>query len=198
MAGEFEQASIYSRQALHADDFNRDRPSILRTLYHNQMDGDDFAAAEKTCQEGRLEYPDNFMFAECKLVLASTDPASTMSMREAYDIVRQAQRLDRHQQDATWDYQPIFRETLVARLWAKHNRPDSAKAILVRARKAADADSSLAASLPFDEAHVLLMANDTMGAVHALERFLEINPRYRNYVRKGVAFRSIAHLIKAP
>jgi DNA-binding SARP family transcriptional activator/TolB-like protein len=196
LAGEHEEAAMYAYRALQEDAFMRDTPEILNRLYRIEMDREKFADAEDLCRLGLRDYPQNYLFVECHLLLAAARPNFTISMDSAYALLRRIRALDSPRLDTGWDYQPIFWETLIARLWAKHGQRDSALVILQRARRAAERDSLLAPSIPFDAAHVLLLAGDTTDAVKELNQFLEMSPRYLNYIKKGFAFRSVAHLIK--
>ncbi len=194
ISASFEEAAMYAHRALEADAFLHERHEIINRLYRVEMDRERFSEAADWCRKGHEEYPTSYLFVECYLVLSTVSP-TRIPMDSAYRLLAQFRRLDPPRPRATWDYQPIFRQTLLARLWARDNRPDSALAILNRMRSAVAADTLLAGPFGFDAAHVLLLTGDTVGALREIRGFLELNPRYRPYVNEGVAFKGIAHLL---
>ncbi|MGH8435558.1 MAG: BTAD domain-containing putative transcriptional regulator, partial [Pseudomonas sp.] len=198
LSGALDEASLYAQRALQADAFQRGSQQIINRLIGIEMDRNRFDEADQHCRNGHEQFPSDYQFLECFLVLSAANPnrAGLITMDSAYNVLMALRQLDPPRSSS--DYTPVFRETLIARLWAKHGQRDSALAILSRARRTAATNSLLQSALPFDAAHVLLLVGDTTAAIQELNSFLRQNPRFHDYVRNGVAFRAIAERLVPP
>ncbi|MGH7471613.1 MAG: BTAD domain-containing putative transcriptional regulator, partial [Longimicrobiales bacterium] len=191
--GELDEAWMYVRRARTTDAFLRETPEIINRLVRIAMDREQFTEAKQWCREGHDEFPTDVQFLECQLMVSAVNPAPPISRDSMYALKRELWRLVAPDPDGPRDYQHIFWETLIARLWARHNRADSALTILARLRRTVAGADGLAPPFGFDAAHVRLLAGDTAGALEDLKAFLTLNPHLRNYVATGVAFRGITH-----
>ena len=79
----------------------------------------------------------------------------------------------------------------VARVLARAQHADSARAELARARVEVGRDRDLQLSLAYDEAYVQLLLGKPDVAVRRLAEYVEGKPHLRGYLRKDVQFRPL-------
>ena len=86
-------------------------------------------------------------------------------------------------------YIPLYRPMAVARVLARAGEPDSARAVVARARAPAGNDSLLTVPLLYDRAVVHVLLGEHAAALDALEAYARDRPRLRGYLARDVQLR---------
>ncbi len=155
-------ALLEARLAYQADAFLATAPEVLWRLFLGSYDLEQLTQAHTWCDEGARRFPDDYRFAECRL-LTGTMPGVTPDIAEAWRLVDEATRLA---PESRREYEHSRTMIIAAAVLVRAGLADSARAVLLRARVGADVDPNL--DLPFVEAYVRTLLGDDDQAVALL------------------------------
>jgi serine/threonine-protein kinase len=188
--GQLAEANLLARRAYEADAYLAESPQLLFRLYHTSLDLGNEQEAVRWCNAGFARFPENWQFTFCQLtILAWPGPArpaaaARADVARAWKLVAQLERLSPAEDRAT--YLPRW-QIRVAGALARAGLPDSADAVIRRARAAAPHD----AEMDFDEAEARMLLGDREAALRLLARDAAANPQYRGYIRVYPVFRPL-------
>lgn len=168
---EWAQAVLAARDAYNQDAFLAAADGVLRRLYQASYDLGDYEEARNWCLEGRRRFPENFRFAQCQLYVLTMDQA-TPDVAEAWALYAEFDALLPDGGQA-----PLLRglaQTFLGGVVGRAGLPDSANAVLVRAR--VDPDLDPVGEQMSMEAAMRSVIGDVEGSVSVLERFMVQNP----------------------
>ena len=193
-------AKIAAQRAYEADAYLSVADQILWRLYTTSYDLEQFADAERWCDELRRRFPQSSTFVQCQLWLMTTD-AKQPDVAEVWRLVDQLAKLTPERQRSLSHLQA---QIAVAAVLAPAGLADSARHLLVRSKgdPKVDPDGELLAYAAFaytrlgdrDEAFRLLKeqmaANPAHGvgiarASHWWWRDLRNDPRFTELVGAG-------------
>lgn len=193
LRGRTAESEEAARRALAADAYLEDADAILARLYFGAMTQGDHTDARGWCEEGHARFPADWRFVECRLTLAREDPSAPPSPAQAWALAAELARLDppsRAREEGRSSSQG-YRLASVAAVLARAGLPDSARAVLARARREAEGDPEGRISFLFDEAYVALLLGDRAGARRLLDDYLAARPALRPYLTRDAAFRGL-------
>jgi len=160
--GSVVSALLEARNAYEADAFLSTAPEVLWRLFLGSYDLEQMTQARTWCGEGARRFPDDYRFAECRL-WALTLPGVTPDVAEAWRLAEEATQ---RAPDSRREYERHRAMIIVGAVLARAGLPDSARAVLLRARAGADVDPQR--ELPFVEAYVRTLLGDDDEAVALL------------------------------
>jgi TolB-like protein len=166
-------ANLAARRALEEDEFLSAAESVLRRLYSTSYDLENFRDAIRYCDEGRVRFPNNPQFVECRLRLLATramdpDPPAAWDALEAYVAMLPEHLRERER---------ISGQLAVAWVLARADMPDSALAVVARSQASPAVDPTR--ELQGFEALVHLELGDQDTAMDRLRLYLTANPEHR-------------------
>ena len=173
-------ANQAARHAYEADAFLSSADQILYRLFVTSYDLELFTPAWDWCQKGRARFPSNPSFAQCELMLRSTN-ALEPDVDRAWSLATEAVRLT---PERSRPYAQLLQQIWVAAVLARAEKADSARHVLERSRGTADVDPQK--ELLGYEAFVYVMLRDYDAAVRLLDEYFTANPRHREGFRKSV------------
>ncbi|HLM67658.1 MAG TPA: hypothetical protein VK358_09035, partial [Longimicrobium sp.] len=191
--GRIAESDVAARRALAEDAYLEDADDILHRLYINALLLRDYPEARRTCGRGRRAAPDDWRFLECGLALLREDPAATPDPAQAWRIAAELERVDPPARAVSENraYSPVYRLALVAAVLARAGQRDSARAVLVQARRAAGGDAELHLSLSYDEAVVMLLLGDVRSAWSLMDQVLARRPALRPFASRDPLLRGL-------
>jgi serine/threonine-protein kinase len=157
-------ALLAAQRAYEADAYFEAASVVLTRLFFGSYDLEEFTQARRWCAEGQHRFPNDFRFKECQLWVG-TLPGITSDVAVAWQLLDDLAALA---PEAERELQRHRGMMIVGAVLARAELPDSARAVLLRARAGADVDPYL--ELPFIEAHVRTILGDHDEAVALLER----------------------------
>ncbi len=168
---EWAQAVLAARQAYEQDAFLSVIDQVLRRLYQASYDLGQYEEARRWCLEGRARFPDNFTFVQCQIYVQTMAEAEP-DVAEVWGLYDQMTSMMPKDEQSTL-IQGIT-QTFIGGVIARAGLPDSANAVLVRARVDRDLD-------PLDEqvsmeAAMRSVMGDVDGALERLGRFMIGHP----------------------
>lgn len=173
-------AVLAARRAYEEDAYLRIADAILRRLYLGSYDLGQFTQAKRWCVEGLERFPDDPDFVDCQLWMLLTDV-------EDPDIERAWQLRSRLLELTPVDDRP-YQESVTAivagGVIAKAGLPDSADAVLQRARAGSDVDPTQ--ELVGYEAAIRSITGDTANAMALLRQYVAGNPEHSFEVAGGI------------
>ena len=178
--GQLAEANLIAARAYEADAFLGDSPQILFRLYHTSLDLGREAEASRWCDTGRSRFPEDWRFTFCTLRILALAGASQGSIDKAWSLVAALEPLSPPGYLRRW-------QIIVAGVLGRAGLPDSADAVIRRARAAAPEDPEL----DFYEAEARMVLGDHAAVLRLLERYLKTNPRFRAYLRVYPLFRPL-------
>ena len=161
-------AVLAARRAYEEDTFLDGTEQVLWLLSVRSLDLEHFVQAERWCQEGARRFPDHYWFTACRLRLMMT-PATAPDVDEAWLLLAS---LDTLTPDYVRQYYRAQGLMLVGGAIARAGSPDSARAVLQRARRMLPH----AVELLLVEAYVSILIGDKDQAVDLLKRYGAANP----------------------
>jgi TolB-like protein len=186
---DFTEAKLAAQRAYEEDAYLNVAHEIVWRLYTTSYDLEDFAGADQWCREGRLRFPQNARFAECRLWLLTargTDPDITL----AWSLV---DSLGRRTPDEQWEHgarksAELVVAAVIARAAASDSGrrallADSARRVLLRARPTREEDPE-GESLG-TEAFVRTLLGEKDDAFRLLKEYFALNPGHRALFAKG-------------
>jgi serine/threonine-protein kinase len=168
--GDLSEAVLAARRAYQEDAFLTVADGVLWRLYSASYDLENYDQAKQWCDEGRRRFPNNFRFVQCQLFLMTMD-AATPDVDKAWSLYdRLVPELPEDQRTAL-DHQA---QTVVGGIIGRAGLPDSANAVLVRARLSPRDDPE--GELMSVEAAMRALMGDREGAIDLLKRYVVNNP----------------------
>ena len=159
------EALFAAQRAYEQDAYLAVADQILWRLFLGNFDSERFPAARQWCQEGYERFPDNYRFTECHL-WEMTIPRSIAMPDSAWALYEQVDSL---LPEEIRPLQSRRTQMIVGGILAKADLPDSARAVLERARVGADVDPNL--ELPYIEAFMRTLLGDHDEAVRLLRPY---------------------------
>jgi len=163
-------AVIAAQRAYEEDAFLTVADGVLWRLYSASYDLEAYDQAKRWCDEGRRRFPGNFRFVQCQLFLM-TMPAAQPDVDKAWSLYQELVPLLPEGQKAFLDAQA---QTVVGGIIGRADLPDSANAVMTRARLTPEQDPE--AELTSIEAAMRALMGDTEGAIRLLQRYVVLNP----------------------
>ncbi len=168
-----------ARRAYEADAYLTAAPEILWRLFATSYDLEQFANAERWCDEELRRFPQHLAAARCQLLMMTTK-AIPADPTEAW---RRAAELERVAPTPQREYYRREGQIFVGAVLARAGLPDSARRVLVRAR--ADRQVDPRGELMGLEAFVRTMLGDKKEAVDLLQQYLTEHPEHRHGFAKA-------------
>jgi len=170
---DFVEAKIDAQRAYEADAYLSSADQILWRLYTTSYDLEQFADAERWCDEGVRRFPGNLPFAECQLWLM-TSPAKAPDVARAWKLLDDIVRLAPTSLRA---YVRLESQNGVAAVLARAGLADSARHVLARSRGGSDVDPEV--ELLSFQAFAYLLLGDRDQALRLLKEQVAANPAHR-------------------
>jgi len=165
------RAALAAQDALRADAWLTDADNVLWRLFWSHYDLEQHDPADRRCGEGRARFPDDPRFALCQLLVMTMAPAEA-DVDHAWTLVADVDRLlppgpraERH-----------YARLLVGGILGRAGVPDSAAAVLRRARPPAELDPSQ--ELMGVEAFMWTLVGDRDQAIELLQRYVVAAHRF--------------------
>ncbi len=168
--GEPALAVIAAQRAYEEDAFLTVADGVLWRLYSASYDLEAYDQAKRWCDEGRRRFPGNFRFVQCQLFLM-TMSAAQPDVDKAWSLYQELVPLLPEGQKAFLDAQA---QTVVGGIIGRADLPDSANAVMTRARLTPEQDPE--AELTSIEAAMRALMGDSDGAIRLLQRYVVLNP----------------------
>ena len=174
------EANRAARTAYEQDAYLGSAQAILFRLFVTSYDLELFMPAADWCNRGRSRFPANPLFAQCQLMMMTTNAADP-DVHAAWQLADEAVRLS---PERNRPYQENFQHIFVAAVLARAGLPDSARHVLARSKGNADIDPQK--ELLGYEAMARVMLGDKDEALRLLDEYLVANPKHREGFRKIV------------
>lgn len=193
VGGDLAEAELAARRAHQEDAYLEAAEMGPERMYRVALALGDFPRAGHWCAEGRRQFPGDFRFRDCALVLQARDPSVPPVPDSAWNLLAQGNRLDPPSAAAAAGrpYPAVFRQMMVAAVLARAGLGDSARAVTARARRSVESDAELQVNLLWDDAFVSLSLGDRARAATLLDRFVAARPAFREYALREPAFRGV-------
>jgi predicted Zn-dependent protease len=189
--GRSAESAAMARRALQEDAYLAEADAILSRLYFGALYAADYREARALCDRGGERFPGDWRFVECRLTLMRADPSRPADPAAATRLLAELDRLDppERARRAGRAYAPVFRLAVAAAVMARAGQTDSARAMLARARAAANGDAELRLSLAYDEAYAYLLLGQPQTARALLEWSFTRRPSQRAFAARDPLFR---------
>jgi serine/threonine-protein kinase len=174
------EANRAARTAYEQDAYLGSAQAILFRLFVTSYDLELFMPAADWCSKGRSRFPANPLFAQCQLMMMTTNAADP-DVHAAWQLADDAVRLS---PERNRPYQQNFQQIFVAAVLARAGLADSARHVLQRSKGTADIDPQK--ELLGYEAMARVMLGDKDEALRLLDEYLVANPKHREGFRKIV------------
>jgi len=165
-------AVLAARTAYQEDAYLEVADEVLARLFNGNYDLEEFTQARRWCEEGQRRFPRDARFTECELLLMTTregqpDPARAREMVAALDTL-----LTEHDHPLRMGYARLMEAGVLARA----GMPDSADAVMRRARDMVAPEDDPHRELVQFEAAMRAMMGDADEAIALLQRYAAANP----------------------
>jgi len=174
-------ALLAARKAYEQDGYLAAAPDIVARLFIGSYDLEQFTQAQRWCLEGDRRFPHDYRFAECRLLLMTTDVAP-VDIPEAWRLLARLdsttplpRRLAEHHRA----------QMFVGAALARAGLKDSASHVLVAARGGRDVDPEQ--ELLSLEAFGRTLLGEPDQAIDLLKRYVAANPTH-SFQRGGDIF----------
>jgi len=170
---DFVEAKIDAQRAYEADAYLSTADQILWRLYTTSYDLEQFADAQRWCDEGVRRFPANVRFVECQLWLMTSSakaPDVALAWKLLDDVVRLAPTPMRA-------YVRLESQNAVAAVLARAGLGDSARHLLARSRGGPDVDPEV--ELLSYQAFAYLLLGDRDEALRLIKEQVAANPAHR-------------------
>ncbi len=168
--GDWPQAVLAARQAYQEDAYLASADGVLQRLYLASYDLGEYEEALRWCLEGATRFPDDYRFVECQLYVL-TMPRAEPDVARAWELYEDFVAL---LPEAESELFSGLAQTFLGGVIGRAGLPDSANAVLMRARLSPEADPGYE-QLSM-EAAMRAIIGDVDGSVEALQRFMIRNP----------------------
>jgi DNA-binding SARP family transcriptional activator/TolB-like protein len=191
--GKLAEGDMAARRALREDAYLEDADEVLLRLFSSAVMRGALKEAGETCGEGARRFPGDWRFRECRLTLMREDRAAPPDPAAAWSVVAELERLDPAERARAEGraYSPIYRQAIAAAILARAGARDTARAVVARARRAAEGDAELRLSLDYDEAYVRLALGEPAEARRLLAEMLRARPALRPFLDRDPLFRGL-------
>ena len=166
------EAAVAARSAYAQDAFLSVADDILYRLFEASYDLNDHGEALEWCLEGRDRFPENFRFVQCQ-ILAMTMEAAEPDVARGWALLEEMASMMPEGEAQSERLQKIV-QTFLGAVIGRAGLPDSADAVLRRARMSPDLD--LSDEQVSMEAAMRSVMGDVDGSIERLERFMLANP----------------------
>ncbi|MDH5643001.1 MAG: hypothetical protein OEY63_02280, partial [Gemmatimonadota bacterium] len=174
-AEENELALMAARDAYEEDAFLRDADEILSRLFWTHLDLEQLRPARDWCEVGYERFPEHFQFSRCRLWLMITPVVPDVSVEEGWEVARQFKSL---LPDVAIDRGSIEADMVMGGVLAKASLPDSARAVMERARaRITFANDPTQFNLSVEALNRILL-KDYDEAIDLLKRYVAANPEH--------------------
>jgi len=182
--GKFADAYQAAQQALGADAYLTEAPSIEYRLFVTAFElGRDREAIQR-CSDGRAAYPDDWQFLFCSLMISGWSKAASPDVDEAWRVVRRLPEIA-PPADVGW-LLPRFK-MLAAAVVARAGLRDSAERVIARARAGARDDPEML----YEEALARIQLGERASALGLLEAYVKASPYSRPQLRNDILLRQL-------
>jgi TolB-like protein len=165
------KAVLAARSAYEQDAFLAAADGVLWRLYAASYDMGEHREADRWCAEGRRRFANDFRFVQCQLFLL-TMPQAEPDVEAAWSLSAALAPLIPERPE----FYEAQAQLLVGGVIGRAGLPDSANAVLMRARRMSDVDPE--GELQPIEAAMRSVYGDVTGAVSVLERFVSLHPEH--------------------
>ena len=165
-------ALLAARKAYEQDAYLTVAPDILARLFVGSYDLEQFTQAERWCLEGERRFPRDYRFAECRLLLMTTDVAAA-DVPEAWRLLA---RLDSTTPLPRRVAEHHRGQMFVGAVLARAGLKDSARHVLVAARGGREVDPQQ--ELLSLEAFARTLLGEPGEAIELLKRYVAANPTH--------------------
>jgi serine/threonine-protein kinase len=179
--GELAEAKITAQRAYASDRFLENANLTLYRQFQAAWDMGDAVEARRPCDEGGQRFADDYRFHQCQLMLLAFPG-------QRPDIDRAWQHFEAFAQGSPEAVAEVNRsrgQMFVAMALAQAGRPDSARAVALRARTGPDVDPLREVTQL--EAVVRIFLGEDDEAVGLMAQYLAANPAAREGFRESVA-----------
>lgn len=193
LRGDYAGSYMAAERAVRADAYLLRSDQVQHRLFRIALSAGRFDLAREHCDAAAKEFPEDWRFAECPLVLLAYDDsrapdppaaAAALTRVEAADSPAMAQADGR-------PYMPVYRRMLYAAVLARAREADSARAVAARAQTDVGNAPELLASLAYDQAYLSLCLGDRAAAVRFLRELFRLQPQMRRMVASEHQFRTL-------
>jgi tetratricopeptide (TPR) repeat protein len=185
--GDFESGQRYAERALEEDAFLEDANDIYGLLYETALNLEHLEEAERWCRDGHRRFPESTLLTACGLYTLASVPGDPARIPEVWQLY--ADYVEVSGEGPGWN--TAMGLCLVAAALARAELPDSARAVMDRARGRLPAEEVNAPYFDYFEAYVATLLGDTERALELLTRFLQAYPSQREFLPADWWFRPL-------
>jgi TolB-like protein len=168
---EWAPAMLAAQRAYEEDAFLSAIDGVIRRLYQASYDLGQYEDARRWCLEGNRRFPDNFRFTQCQIYVMTMNQA-TPDVAEAWALYDRM--LSLMPEGPQSEQIQASTETFIGGVIGLAGLPDSASAVMERARVGPDIDP--VGEQMSMEAAMRSLIGDTEGAIDILQRFMAQYP----------------------
>ena len=185
--GDFENGRQYAERALAEDAFLDDAQDIYGLLYETALNLEELEEATRWCAEGHRRFPESTLLAVCGLYTAASVPGDPSGIPAAWAL--HAEYMDVTGQDPGWNRAVGL--SLVAAALARAELPDSARAVMARARSHLPLEEPIAPYFDYYEAYIAILLGEDDRALRLLRDFVAEYPSQREFLPSDWWFRPL-------
>ncbi len=185
--GDFERGRDYAERALEVDAFLEDAVDIYGLLYETALNLEDVEEASRWCDEGHRRFPESTLLAVCGLYTMASVPQTPADIPTAWQ--KHAEYVELTGDGPGWNRAVGL--SLVAAALARADMPDSARAVMARARADLPADEPIAPYFDYYDAYVATLLGDTGRTLELLRAFVAEYPSQREFLPNDWWFRPL-------
>jgi tetratricopeptide (TPR) repeat protein len=168
--GDIAGGKLAALRSYEADKYLESANLTVWRLFISSLDLQDDIEAERWCEEGRRRFPEDFRFAECKIMVMVL-PGQNPDIDEAWQVLDMYVELSPEQ---VKQFNRVDGQMWVAMALARAGLADSARAVAARARPGPDIDP--VRELAYTESVVHTWLGDYEEAIRLLGLYLAANP----------------------
>ena len=182
--GKYAEAHLAAQRARETDAFLRDASTIVYRLFNTSFELEQADDARHWCMLGRAEFPADWLFRHCQVLLAAHETRSRADIAPAWRTTEELLTVA----PAGWTHalQPQV-HLLMAAAIARAGLPDSALRVIRRTRTAAANDPQL----DYYESLARLALGQQDSALALIHAYLRNEPNDRRYVGNSVWFKPL-------
>ncbi|HET9441087.1 MAG TPA: hypothetical protein VFO52_13000 [Longimicrobiales bacterium] len=165
-------ALLAARSAYEADAYLEVAADVVWRLFYGNFDQGNFTQAREWCARGAARFPENHRYVYCELRLIAS-PAVPPDVPRAWQLLA---KLENMAPAASKELERVRGEMAVGGVLARAQQPDSANAVLLRARSKVTQEMDPAYDLMWFEAAMRLLMNQRDQAFDLLQRAVLANP----------------------
>ena len=184
--GDFRNGRQYAELALAADSYLDDAEDIYGLLYETALNLEDVDEASRWCDEGHRRFPESTLLSACGLYTLASLPADSSHIPLAWARLQDYAGVD---EGPGWNRAAGL--SLVAATLARAGMPDSARAVMARARRNLPPDEPIAPYFDYFDAYVAVQLGDSARALDRLRTFLAAYPSQREFLPRDWWFRPL-------